>query len=111
MNACHSSYTTFANAHATNAFDFSKIFEAALHASEEIVHNLDIVYPKQKRGSNARGSQRPAKVSDWVYIEEMKKAFEEGKRILDLASFHILFQVQRHAHPPSQLRVWLDARM
>jgi hypothetical protein len=91
--------------HATNASDFSKILEAALHASEEIVHDLNIVYPKQKRGGNPRGSQRPAKISDWVYIEEIKKAFEEGKRILDLASFHILFQVQRHAHPPSQLRV------
>jgi hypothetical protein len=50
-------------------------------------------------------SQTPPKVSDWVYIDEIKKAFAEGKRILDLASFHILFQVQRHAHPPSQLRV------
>ena len=101
MNACHSSYTTFANAHATDASDFSKIMEAALHASEEIVHDLDVVYPKQKRGSNASGRQRPAKISDWVYMDHVKKAFQEGKRILDLASFHILFQVQHHAHPPS----------
>ena len=86
----------------------SKISEAALHTSEEIAQKLDILYPKLRSASTSEsegGSQTTAKVSGWVYIDEIKTTFEKSERILDLASSHILFQVQRHAHPPSQLRV------
>jgi hypothetical protein len=69
---------------------------------------LDVLYPKLRSASKSEsevGSQRKAKLSEWVYMDEIKKAFEKGEHILDLASSHILFQVQGHAHPPSQLRV------